>query len=516
MIYQFRDTTQTVEDTGLPAEAVSINGVYIENKIAGYRTLQVSGREILSAEITTKEMSGRNGSMFRGKRLPDRVIEVMYLLQASSAEDFREKYNELNRILNQEQAKIVFYDESDKYFVATKTDVEDPEPGRLSVTGKYHLYCCDPLKYSLTEKEFSAAANEEGVLEATIVNSGTESVPVSYEITHNHDNGYIGIVSEHGAIQLGDVTETDEEVQESSQYLVSYKGGSAFSPMTDGSGIVTEPGKIAVNGSFTTKTAGGQEVLALGSVGSGSYWHGAARQLTIPADSSGQQGAANFKASARIWFETGLVSQTGLLEFVIGDEDGKLLCEMHLVKSTTANNNASCIFKLQGMGDSQNDVKKISFEPNYQNKATNSSGGVIYMEKSGELFTFCFGGKTYSFRAPALKDKKAKTISIFLGQIGSRGAGNLVHHMYFRELSFRSDKVQELVDIPNRYANGSVVTIDGATTKIYTDGVPSQTDEVKGSTYFQAPPGETKVQFYVSDFCTPAPTIKARIREAYL
>ena len=39
MIYQFRDTTQTVEDTGLPAEAVSINGVYIENKIAGYRTL---------------------------------------------------------------------------------------------------------------------------------------------------------------------------------------------------------------------------------------------------------------------------------------------------------------------------------------------------------------------------------------------------------------------------------------------------------------------------------------------
>jgi hypothetical protein len=37
-----------------------------------------------------------------------------------------------------------------------------------------------------------------------------------------------------------------------------------------------------------------------------------------------------------------------------------------------------------------------------------------------------------------------------------------------------------------------------------------------GTKYFKAPPGETKVQFYFSDFSVPAPTIEARIREAWL
>ena len=61
-----------------------------------------------------------------------------------------------------------------------------------------------------------------------------------------------------------------------------------------------------------------------------------------------------------------------------------------------------------------------------------------------------------------------------------------------------------------------MVYVDGETTRVYVDGVPSQQDEVKGSVYFKAPPGETKVQFYCSDFSDPPPTIDARIREAYL
>lgn len=50
----------------------------------------------------------------------------------------------------------------------------------------------------------------------------------------------------------------------------------------------------------------------------------------------------------------------------------------------------------------------------------------------------------------------------------------------------------------------------------YVDNVISMDDEVLGSTYFLAPPGETTVQIHCSEFSTPEPTVKAYIREAFI
>ena len=105
------------------------------------------------------------------------------------------------------------------------------------------------------------------------------------------------------------------------------------------------------------------------------------------------------------------------------------------------------------------------------------------------------------------------TITIFAGQYGTR-ANPVV--MGFRELNFTKHNVQYTVDIPNRYAEGDVITIDGETTKMYVNGVPALGDEVKGSKHFHVPPGESKIQFYFSEFCDPKPDVTARIREAYL
>ena len=88
--------------------------------------------------------------------------------------------------------------------------------------------------------------------------------------------------------------------------------------------------------------------------------------------------------------------------------------------------------------------------------------------------------------------------------------------MAFGKMSFRKDNVQYRVDIPNRYAEGDVITIDGETTKMYVNGVPALGDEVKGSKHFHVPPGESKIQFYFSEFCDPKPDVTVRIREAYL
>ncbi|MBU3876481.1 phage tail family protein [Faecalicatena sp. AGMB00832] len=509
-MYSFVDTIEYGRGKGsLPAEAVSINDKYIENEIEGYRTLHVVGRELLESEITDRQIGNVDGTQFQSKRNTPRVITVTYSLAAKTPEEFRDKFNKLNLILDQEQSKIVFYDEPDKYFIGTKSSVEEVPAGLLNVVGSFEIYCADPYKHSAVEKTFQAAVNSDGVLEAVIVNEGTEAVPVDYTITHNHENGYIGIVSEHGVIELGSPDEVDAEIRQKSQVLVHYRNAQEMGAMVDGQGILTE--NFPKNGSFKTVTINGQKVLALDNVGSGSNWHGASKMVSLPADSNGEIGAANFLAQSHVWFETGRVPQTGLLEFVVGDENGQHLASIHIFKKSTNTNLANAIMQIQLA-----EKKRILYEPNYKSVTAKGTGSNIYIRKSGELFEFYFGGGKYQFRVPSLANKKAATLTIFLGQWGTRGAGNLVSRMYIHNVLFQKDHVKYWYDIPNRYRANSTVYVDGSASKVYVDGVVSLDDEQVGSTYFLAPPGEMKVQFYYSDFSNPGPTAEAKIREAYL
>ena len=95
-MYKFVDTTESQEEQTLPSEALNFNGKYFEQEIPGYRTLYVSGREVLSAEITDTETGTANGTRYQRKRYPPRTITVGYQLIAEDNKAFREAYNKLN------------------------------------------------------------------------------------------------------------------------------------------------------------------------------------------------------------------------------------------------------------------------------------------------------------------------------------------------------------------------------------------------------------------------------------
>lgn len=152
-MYEFVDTNQAGSKSSLPSEALQIDGTYIENLIDGYRTLYVTGRELLGSEISEREIDLVDGSEYTGKRDTTRSITVGYQLLCTSPREFQEKFNKLSGILNKEQAKLIFADEPDKYFIGTKSSVGDVEPGRLNVKGEFTFYCCDPRKYSAAEKK---------------------------------------------------------------------------------------------------------------------------------------------------------------------------------------------------------------------------------------------------------------------------------------------------------------------------------------------------------------------------
>ena len=455
---------------------------------------------------TTKQIEGKNGAELLYSTYGPKTISLEYKIRNGTAEGISEFRRKMGGILNSEEEKrLIFSDEPNLYYDAVPDGGGILNEEYIISEGTLTFLVPDGLAHSTTEKTFEASANSDGVLEATIVNNGTVSVPVSYEITHNHENGFIGIVSEYGILQYGSADEADDEAREKSETLLKYTNPSDYNAMTEGKGILASNDTFPMTGKLTGYEDGW---LRMQSSGSGSSWHGAARQVTLPADSSGNSGAVNFKLDANILFQTSKATEMGLLELVVGDENGEHLASIHIVKSSKSDSMCSAIFQVQAV-----EKGRVKYEPN-ASSATSSKNGLVSISKSGELFEFVFGGKTYPFRVPEAAEKKGLSITIFIGQYGSDV--NPVRNMAFGKMSFRKDKVQYRVDIPNRYADGDVITIDGETTKMYVNGVIALGDEVKGSTHFHVPPGESKIQFYFSDFCNPAPDVTVRIREAYL
>lgn len=272
-MYNFIDTTETWEGTSLPSEALKINGEYIENLIAGYRTLTVEGREALSPEITTVETGARDGSSLKGKRYPARTIRITYQLIAATSEDFRAAYNQLAQILDVEDAELIFNDETDKFFVGTPSRIGEVPPGKNAVVGEFEILCLDPFKYSVmeyvalpSEGESSIMVNYNGTyksypkLEAEFYNEDDASADgeTVTGLTGNGDCGYVAFFNEdEKIIQIGDPDEVDGEDVPKSQTLInqSFKesnswGTAAKSLWAVNSGI-TSSNAVEQAGSFT-------------------------------------------------------------------------------------------------------------------------------------------------------------------------------------------------------------------------------------------------------------------------
>lgn len=231
-MYKFRDVNEA-SDNILPSEALQLNGKFIEDLIPGYRTLNVSGREMLSPELDYFETGVRDGSTLRSKRYPARIITVKYQLVTNSAEDFREAFNELAGILNVEDAELIFNDEPDKFYTGTIETIKSINPGLTSVVSEFSFFCADPFKYSV--KEYTAEPNvKDGSI--LIDYKGTyKSFPIlraefcsedeaEGTLWGRGDCGYVAFYNENEKIiQLGDPKEEDEEEYPASQTLINQK-----------------------------------------------------------------------------------------------------------------------------------------------------------------------------------------------------------------------------------------------------------------------------------------------------
>lgn len=451
----------------------------------------------------------QNGSDFAYTSYENKQIVMPFTIEGN----LEENYDALQKALKvDEPKKLVFGNVPNKCFYAIPSGtLEFSEETEFLGEGTITWLIPDGVAYSTAEKSFTAH-QESGYQTLTIVNGGTESVPVSYDITHNHENGFIGIASKYGAIQLGKIEEADGEDYKASEIL-----SEGYNLFQDDHGTSYQNPENTTQGTLEVRDVAGYNVMALkGGQATSGYWNGGMRTLTIPVDSEGRRGAKNFYCYTQHWFETGLMGQTGAQTIAFLTGKNEVICSMSINKSDSVGNTAH----VDWFAPQNKKIKTLDFQPTaYEQNPFNlkMGGGHNDFLKEGDRLRIFWYGQYYYFTIPEIKDMACEKIQVWIGQWGSRNLGNqLVTHNYLKSIWFRKDNVEKYRDVPNRYKSGDVVYIDGNDTAVYVNGMKRMEDEIRGSKHFLVPPGETEIQFSYSAFSSPPPTIKAKIREAYL
>lgn len=523
-MYKFRDTVDNSR-TGvtLPAEAMSYDGVFLENEIQGYRTLYISGRELLECEVQNETVNLIDGANYLGKRYPSRTLTVTYQLIAKNDYAFREAYNKLNLLLSGEQVKVIFNDEPDKYFIGTKVGNTDPTPGRNSVTGAIEIYCSDPFKYSTVLKEFKASTNADGVFELNIQNNGSIPVPIDYEVTMNSESGFLGLVSENGTMQFGKTEEADGENYRQNEMLVHLNN--FINNPNDINGTDYLHPLYGTKGTLGTATWFGKQFLKFGTAGEMiGRSNGGLRTVTIPADSEGDRGAKNWYAYFHVLFYAGLMGQTGEMSVSFLTEDNKLIAAYNWNKTDTTGNTGHCEFICYNPNAKPNDILagKVLKQWAYTTSHLQNQNpwywnwGHCDLRKEGNKLTFYYSGGYYTYTVPEIENMECTKIQIAMKQWEDRGGPRFMTYLGFDVFQFTKMNVEKWKDVPNRYPQNTVLKIDGKESKFYVNDMSKPNDEILGTQYFKAKPGSNKVQVAVSEWTKTAPTVQAKIREAWL
>lgn len=554
MHYNFRDTIDASGTIILPSEALSLNGIFIENVIPGYRTLHVRGREALSPELDTFETGVRDGSVRRSKRFPARIITVTYQLSATSNTAFRDAYNLLGEFLNCEDAEMIFNDEPDKYFIGTPSLIGEVEPGKNIVVGEIEFLCTDPFKYSVEEYEISPTALDEGqtfivdykgtyksfpTFQANFYSESETDNETEKELTGDGDCGYVAFFNEdEKIIQLGNPGETDGEDLKSAQTLTAQDfntstswGSTAKKRWVANSGIANDTSIIVQKGTLglgkpAPDISPNLRYLTATAYGSGSKYHGAAVTRTLPADDAGEVGATNWNLSysQKLACGTGASGkkQYGMFQTVVTDANGKVIAGVSIYKVSTGTK-GNLRFWVNGKIKKTITIDLSAYNKHFgsntyeKGKLKKKTVKASSITKEGSKVTFNIGGLKYSFTVPAIADLVATKVTFGFYAYGTKPALN---HNGLYKAKFVKNNCTTWIEVPNKFSSGDVCECDCKSGEILLNDSSAPHLGALGNDYeqFYLKSGINQIGIAYSDWIADdyAPTFTMRYREVFL
>ena len=524
-MYKFVDTTERQEEQILPSEALNFNGVYFENVIPGYRTLYVSGREMIETEITDLDTEIMDGSRYRRKRYKPRTITVGYQLIAKSNAEFRNAYNKLNSLLDVAEAKLIFLDEPDKYYVGTKVNAGDVPHGRNAVTAEIEFYCSDPFKYSVEEYEVAPTADDGTTF--VVDYKGTYKAHPTFEaVMENGENGFVGFVDQDKHIlQFGNIEEEDGETYKENETLVTLQDFSNAPDDTSGTDFMHP--FYGAKGSLGTSTWFNTKFLSLKSAGQQvGRANGGLRTIILPADSTGdKEGCQNFYSYFHILFYAGLMGQTGEMCINYLTADDKLIAGVNWYKSDMSGNTGHydlvCYNPNKKSTDQQAGrvLKTYTYMTSHLRKQNPWywNWGHCDLRKEGSKLTFFYNGSYPSFNIPEIADMKCAKIQIAIKQRGTRSGNKYLTYNGINAFYFQKLHVKKWRDVPNKFAQDCSLIANCSDGSIRMNGLPKPDLGALGNDWetFCLKPGVNQVQCLCSSWAKK-PTFKMKYREVFL
>ena len=514
-MYNFVDTTEyQMSESKLPAEAMRFNGFWLENEIPGYRTLYTIGRESISVDITDQEVETRDGSRYQRRRYKPRTILVGYQLISKDADAFRWAFNKLNQMLCPEEAQIVFADEWDKYYTGTVVSTGDIPPGRNSITSEIEIYCADPFKYSIEEKEVFPTLNDGATYQFNY--AGTYRTFPVLEAVMNGDNGFISYIHQNGSrILIGNEDEADGQTRLFSESTVKDNFSNALSPdwLLNNGGPFYFTAGYNETGSISKVTTEKGTGIGVTDYGSGSVWHGPSITKIVPKDSSGAYCTGTFSLRWNHFFAAPNLTDRCVFQIVLTgyDSSGEKIniAGITLYRFSTGENNCEAV-----LFANNKTLKTVTFSRKIDNPI--SGTGVFQTDirrTLGDTITFGLPNGNYGYVVPEIDGIAVREISIFFGVYGDATAG--INQMLSTE--FVVMNVPRLIDQPNLFSANDSVIADCKSAEITVNGkmAPGYGDIQNGWEKYFLNPGENHIDCVVSPWAV-IPNYKMRYREVFL
>ena len=459
-----------------------------------------------------------------GVNIQQQTIDAKYIKVDFSiwSKDRNTLKHKLAGIFNVDSPKeLTFSDEPDKYYLAMVIDdISMQESNGRRSTGSIKFIVPDGVSHSKAYKNLNSDANAQTTADKMIfdiTNNGTvEAFPI-IRVKHNAENGYIGLVNNNTAFEIGDRKEVDSETVKRSEVLLDFRDGNiaqGFARAFKNSSVTNSPENLT--GTSELVAVDGKKRVKLREQSSGTYNASYSSGLSweIPADSTSQKGSLNDYIFCKLVYQLDSVAQCGFIKVTVTDTSGQFLYGIETYKRY---NGLYCGFNVfvTNNNNDYNFLKTLDFDSSSdQNRNPfGKTRGQFEIKRNNERLQVYFNGSHYNFSVPEIRDKKSAKIHVTIGAFHGKP---IIHHLYLDELMYRKDFVQTTRDIPNRYSIGSTVVINSEDDTVYIDGIAKASEVVDGSQWLSIPPGNSKLEMYFSNFIKNKPTVTIEFEERWL
>lgn len=460
-----------------------------------------------------------------GVNIQQQTIDAKYIKVEFSiwSEDRNTLKHKLAGIFNVDGPKeLIFSDEPDKYYLAMPIESISMQEtiGRRS-TGSIKFIVPDGVAHSTAYKNFNSDANAQNTADKMVfdlVNNGTvEAFPI-IRVKHNAENGYIGLVNNNSAFEIGNREEADTGIVKKSEILLDYRDNKiseAFNRAVKNRAITNDNGETVTGASELTTLWDKKHIRLRDQTIQGRYGNYATGlSWDVPTDAAGESGSLNDYLFCKQVFQSESATQYGFIKITVSDTAGQFLYGVETFKRSKGQECEFNIFGSDGKGK-YNFLKLLNFTGTSDNVSNpfSKDRGQFEIKRNDSTVQVYYNGSYYNFVIPEIKGKKSAKIHVTLGAYHDNP---IVSHMYIDELMFRKDFVPMTGDIPNRYPMGSNVVINSEDDTVYIDGIAKAGEVVDGSQWLSIPPGESKLEMYFSSFIKKKPTVTIEFEERWL